>query len=128
MKTDFTNTLVIGVSSRALFDLEEENRIFETEHIQAYRKYLSEHEAEPLKVGTAFYLVKNLLELNKLVEIPMVEVVLMSKNSPEPIRISTLPSSWSATSASRIDGRETPSCSASVRSGGRRPLTAKSGS
>ena len=61
MKTDFTNTLVIGVSSRALFDLEEENRIFETEHIQAYRKYLSEHEAEPLKVGTAFYLVKNLL-------------------------------------------------------------------
>ncbi len=83
MKTDFTNTLVIGVSSRALFDLEEENRIFETEHIQAYRKYLSEHEAEPLKVGTAFYLVKNLLELNKLVEIPMVEVVLMSKNSPE---------------------------------------------
>jgi hypothetical protein len=64
MKTDFTNTLVIGVSSRALFDLEEENRIFETEHIQAYRKYLSEHEAEPLKVGTAFYLVKNLLELN----------------------------------------------------------------
>ena len=50
MKTDFTNTLVIGVSSRALFDLEEENRIFETEHIQAYRKYLSEHEAEPLKV------------------------------------------------------------------------------
>mgnify|MGYP000125485888 CR=1 FL=1 len=41
------------------------------------------NEAEPLKVGTAFYLVKNLLELNKLVEIPMVEVVLMSKNSPE---------------------------------------------
>jgi 5'-nucleotidase len=83
MSVDFSNTLVIGVSSRALFDLEEENRIYETEHIEAYRKHLHEHETEPLNPGTAYYLVKSLLELNKLVEKPIVEVIVMSKNSPE---------------------------------------------
>jgi len=83
MSVDFTNTLVIGVSSRALFDLEEENQIYETERIEAYRKYLYEHEDEPLQHGTAFYLIKSLLELNKLVDSPIVEVIVMSKNSPE---------------------------------------------
>ena len=83
MSVDFSNTLVIGVSSRALFNLEEENRIYETEHIEAYRKYQQEHETELLKAGTAFYLVKSLLELNKLVDTPIVEVIVMSKNSPE---------------------------------------------
>ena len=83
MAVDFSNTLVIGVSSRALFNLEEENQIYETEHIEAYRKYQQEHETELLKEGTAFYLVKSLLELNKLVDTPIVEVIVMSKNSPE---------------------------------------------
>jgi len=39
MPLDLSQILVIGVSSRSLFDLEEENRIFETEGIKGYRKY-----------------------------------------------------------------------------------------
>ena len=75
--------LVIGVSSRALFDLEKENEIFEREGIKKYREYQELHEDEPLERGTAFYLVKSLLELNKQANRPIVEVVVMSRNSPE---------------------------------------------
>ena len=75
--------LVIGVSSRALFDLEAENEIFEKYGVAKYRKYQEEHEDEPLERGTAFYLVKSLLELNKQANRPIVEVVVMSRNSPE---------------------------------------------
>ena len=75
--------LVIGVSSRALFDLEAENEIFEKYGVAKYRKYQEEHEDVPLERGTAFYLVKSLLELNKQANRPIVEVVVMSRNSPE---------------------------------------------
>ena len=51
----FTNhQLVIAVSSRALFDLEHENRIFETDGIAAYRTYQEAHREEPLAPGVAF--------------------------------------------------------------------------
>jgi len=83
MAVDFSNTLVIGVSSRALFNLESENRIFETEKIEAYRKFQQEHENTPLEPGTAFYLVQSLLELNNQADQRIVEVIVMSKNSPE---------------------------------------------
>jgi len=76
--------LVIGISSRALFDLERENEIFETEHEEAYARYQREHEDVPLAPGAAFPLIKALLGLNRL--IPgrrLVEVVVMSKNSPD---------------------------------------------
>ena len=75
--------LVVGVSSRALFDLETENEIFEKYGVTRYRQYQEEHEDEPLEKGTAFYLVKSLLELNKQANRPIVEVVVMSRNSPE---------------------------------------------
>ena len=38
MPVDFSNTLVIGVASRALFDLELENRIFEEQGLDAFIK------------------------------------------------------------------------------------------
>src|SRR5690625_3643958 len=77
------NILVIGVSSRALVDMEKENEVFLNKGIDAYRKYQLEKEDVPLKPGTAFPLIRNLLLLNSLVEKPLVEVVVMSKNSPE---------------------------------------------
>ncbi|MBO7280848.1 MAG: 5'-nucleotidase, partial [Bacteroidaceae bacterium] len=80
---DLTGRLVIGVSSRALFDLEKENEIFLSGGIKKYRQYQEAHEDEPLERGTAFYLVKSLLELNKQANRPIVEVVVMSRNSPE---------------------------------------------
>ena len=76
--------LVIGISSRALFDMERENEIFETQHEEASARYQREHENIPLAPGTAFPLIRSLLNLNRL--IPgrrLVEVVVMSKNSPD---------------------------------------------
>lgn len=49
MPLDFQNTLVIGVSSRALFNLEKENTIFENGSIEDYRNYQLEHESLVLK-------------------------------------------------------------------------------
>lgn len=83
MPVNFSDILVIGVSSRALFNLEEENKIFDKEGIEGYRKYQLEHENEPLKPGSAFYLVKSLLELNNQADKNIVEVIVMSRNSPE---------------------------------------------
>lgn len=83
MAVDLSDVLVVGVSTRALFDLEKENEVFENEGIEAFRKYQLENEDEILQPGTAFYLVKSLLELNKIAKKQIVEVVVMSKNSAE---------------------------------------------
>lgn len=83
MPLDFKDILVIGVSSRALFNLEKENEIFVNEGIVGYSKYQQEHENELLEKGTAFYLVQSLLHLNKISKKRIVEVVVMSKNSPD---------------------------------------------
>jgi 5'-nucleotidase len=81
---ELNDKLVIGISSRALFDLERENEIFETQQEEAYTRYQREHESEPLAPGAAFPLIRALLNLNRV--IPgrrLVEVVIMSKNSPD---------------------------------------------
>lgn len=83
MPVNFADILVIGVSSRALFDLEEENKIFDEKGIEEYRKFQLENEDKPLNPGTAFYLVKSLLELNNQADKRIVEVIVMSRNSPE---------------------------------------------
>lgn len=83
MPVDFSEILVIGVSSRALFDLESENEVFQNEGIEAFRKFQLDNEDQELKPGAAFYLVKSLLELNKIAKKQIVEVVVMSRNSPE---------------------------------------------
>ena len=83
MPLNLSEILVIGVSSRSLFNLEAENKIYETEGIKGYRKYQLDHENELLQQGTAFYLVQSLLHLNKEAKKRIVEVVIMSRNSPE---------------------------------------------
>jgi 5'-nucleotidase len=83
MPTDLSDILVIGVSSRALFNLEKENDIFNSEGIVGYRKYQQEHENISLEIGTAFYLVQSLLHLNEISKKRIVEVIVMSRNSPE---------------------------------------------
>ena len=78
--------LVIGISARALFDLEKENAVFENEGLEAYRAYQREHEEEVLDPGTAFHLVLGLLGLNKATakeDANLVEVVIMTSNSPD---------------------------------------------
>lgn len=83
MSYDLTKPLVIGISSRALFDLEKENEIYEKEGLAAYEKYQIEHENDILAKGSAFQLVKAFLQLNKLQEQRLVEVIVMSRNSPD---------------------------------------------
>nr|MBS0036684.1 5'-nucleotidase [Saprospiraceae bacterium] len=83
MATDLSEILVIGVSSRALFNLERENDLFNREGIQGYRKYQQKNENRPLLPGTAFHLVQRLLHLNQNANKRIVEVVVMSRNSPE---------------------------------------------
>lgn len=83
MPVDLSKTLVIGISSRSLFDLEDENRIYEDEGLEAYRAYQIAHEDEPPAPGTAFHLVEGLLRLNDASEgheSPLVEVVILSRN------------------------------------------------
>ncbi len=78
------NKLVIGISSRALFDLSKENALFEAEGVEAYRDYQMKHENQILKPGPGFTLVKALLSLNRLPGMQdRVEVIVMSRNSPD---------------------------------------------
>lgn len=83
MPVRLSQVLVVGISSRALFDLEEENRIFDEQGLEAYSEYQLQHEDDVLPKGTAFSLVQALLKLNEGREEPIVEVVVMSRNSPE---------------------------------------------
>ncbi len=84
MAYNLENRLVIGISSRALFDLTEENEIFETQGVEAYCKYQVEHENDLLMPGNGFMLVKALLNINKLPgHEGRVEVIVMSHNSPD---------------------------------------------
>lgn len=80
MALDLSNKLVVGISSRALFDLETENRIFEEQGLDAYEAYQIEHEDDILRPGTAFPLVKALHRLNDGDE-RLTEIIIMSKNS-----------------------------------------------
>lgn len=74
--------LVVGISSRALFDLEEENKIFEEQGLEAYSKYQLEHENDILQPGTAFPLIKALHNLNSEGRYST-EIIIMSKNSAD---------------------------------------------
>ncbi len=82
MKID--QKLVIAISSRALFNLEESHRIYQEQGVEAYRQYQIEHENEVLKPGDAFPLVKKLLAINEMLdEQNGVEVLLLSRNSAD---------------------------------------------
>lgn len=80
MPWDLKDKLVVGISSRALFDLETENRIFEEQGLDAYEEYQIAHEKDILRPGTAFPLVKALHRLNSGDE-RLTEIIIMSKNS-----------------------------------------------
>lgn len=76
--------LVVGVSSNALFNLEEEDEIFLNEGVEKYRKFQIENKNKPLDSGIAMPFIKRFLNINNVYteEMP-IEVVLLSKNSPE---------------------------------------------
>src|SRR4051812_3946444 len=82
MSDDF-QPLVVGISTRALFDLREEHAVFETKGVDAYAQLQREREDEILQPGAGFDVVRRLLELNAHAAHPAVEVILLSRNSPD---------------------------------------------
>lgn len=84
MPIDLTQYLVIGISSRALFNLEHEDHIFQHEGLDKYSQYQIEHENDILQPGAGFPLVQAILRLNALVTGKRKsEVVLMSRNNAD---------------------------------------------
>ncbi len=84
MSKKLGDKLVVAISSRALFDLDESHEIYEKQGVEAYSRYQIENEEKVLEVGPAFSLVRKLLSLNKQTpESPLVEVVLLSRNSAD---------------------------------------------
>jgi len=76
--------LVISVASSALFDLSESHEVYLSKGIEEYRLHQEAHLDTPLKKGVAFPFIKRFLAINKAFpkQTP-VEVVLLSRNSPE---------------------------------------------
>ena len=64
MPYDLSKPLVIGISSRALFNLEEENEIFEKEGLEAYIQYQIENEQKILQPGAGFELIRAIISRN----------------------------------------------------------------
>lgn len=94
MPIDLSDTLVVAITSTALFDLSEPDEFYrnarssegDDEAIRKYRKLMFETENEPLLDGTGLPVVQALLNLNKFEQdnsSPLVQVVVMSRNSPE---------------------------------------------
>jgi 5'-nucleotidase len=76
-------TLTIAISSRALFKLEDSNRVYEEQGLEAFQRYQVEHEDAPLEAGAAFPLVQKLLRLNERLGETRVDVILLSRNSAD---------------------------------------------
>ena len=81
MASNLDGQLVVAISSRALFDLEEENRVFEQTDDRAYMKLQLERLELTAKPGVAFSLIKKLLAFNDA-DTQRVEVVILSRNDP----------------------------------------------
>ncbi len=75
--------LTVAISSRALFDLSASNEVYEQEGLEAYRRYQIDNEDQLLEPGEGFPLVVKLLNINKILEYPRVEVILLSRNSAD---------------------------------------------
>ena len=65
MPVKFGDKLVIAISSRALFNLNESHKVYQEHGLDAYFKYQVEHEDEVLDPGEAFPLVNKLLRINE---------------------------------------------------------------
>jgi 5'-nucleotidase len=81
MPVSLDGQLVVAISSRALFDFEEENQVFEQGDDRAYMNLQLERLEAPAKAGVAFSLVKKLLAFNDE-GTQRVEVVILSRNDP----------------------------------------------
>jgi 5'-nucleotidase len=85
MPASLDGRLVVAISSRALFDFEDENRVFEASDDRAYMQLQLQRLEAPARAGVAFSLVNKLLAFNGAAAIQaerQVEVVILSRNDP----------------------------------------------
>ena len=75
--------LVVAISTRALFNFSEENKVYEKKGLKAYKEHQRKHESIALEKGVCFNLVRKLLNLNNNNQKPLVEVILCSRNSAD---------------------------------------------
>ncbi len=84
MHTNFNGKLIIGVTSRALFNLDESHAIYVEQGIDAYLEHQVSHEENILHPGVAYPLVQKLLALrDHNTQEALVEVILLSRNSAD---------------------------------------------
>ena len=83
MAYSLDDKLVVGISTRALFDLDAAHRIFEEHGLEAYTRHQIENARVPLGPGTGLPLVRGLLRINELLGEQLVEVVVISRNSAD---------------------------------------------
>ena len=84
MSSGFGKKLVIAISSRALFDLDDSHQIYQEQGLEAYARYQIDHEDDILSPGEAFPMVQKLLRINeRLGGESRVEVLLLSRNSAD---------------------------------------------
>ncbi|SDK61270.1 5'-nucleotidase [Methylophilus rhizosphaerae] len=83
MQSKQTQPLVVAISSRALFDLTDSHNVYEEQGVEAYHQYQIANEETPLAPGIAYNLVKKLLNLNDQRAEPLVQVILLSRNSAD---------------------------------------------
>ncbi|MBG9389392.1 5'-nucleotidase [Caenimonas aquaedulcis] len=81
MAVTLDNKLVVAISSRALFNFEEENALFESGEAKAYMELQLQRLDLPARPGIAFSLIKKLLAFNEP-DAQRVEVVILSRNDP----------------------------------------------
>ena len=82
MPYDLSNKLKIAVTTRALFQLEEENKIYEEQGLKSYEEYQVTKEDTILEKGAAFNLIESLLSINRIEKTKdRVEVIIASRNS-----------------------------------------------
>lgn len=70
----------VMVSSSALFDMREENALWEKDQDE-YIKYMHDNQDTPLKPGTCFELVQSMYEANKKLGYTLFEVLIVTKNA-----------------------------------------------
>ncbi|UJR12271.1 hypothetical protein I4U23_016448 [Adineta vaga] len=75
--------LVICIASTALFDCTKSHQIWKSDGLEAFKQYQRENVNKPLKPGVGFPLVQSLLQLNKVLEKPIIDIVLVSRNDAE---------------------------------------------
>lgn len=83
MSYSLDDKLVIAVASSALFNLTDSDKVFREKGAEAYRRYCVQKQDIPFKPGVAFPFIRRLLSINKRFNTHPIEVVLLSRNTPE---------------------------------------------